>query len=588
VLIRLKYETLMSKTIFLFMFISLVFPFVLFSQQKNDGLVSSEIKKKANEFNKEIYFKKAQAFYLEGNWDSTLVYSMKQLNRTSAVQLNDYCHYFRAVSFFRKNLLNEAKREFKLVSKKFIFNYKVKFSLGEIALEQKEFTQALRYFEDIQKLPNTINYDFKRSYLLHNIGLCYLHLEKFNKAEEYLSKTSQLHEIEKDTLLLITSFMDIANLYYIQYKDNQAIPYFEKAYNLSKKVKSLDLKKTAAKNMAAVEENRKNFQAALVYRKEYEAWKDSLNDQNKVWAIADLEKKFAVKQKQKQVDILQAENKVKAAERNGFLASSVLLFILFGTGVYFYRQKIKNNKIILAQKNELDELNATKDKLFSIVSHDLRSSVNALKTSNGKLLENLENKNFSELDVLLHNNSTIANGAYNLLDNLLNWALLQTKQAYFFKESLHLASIVQHVEYNYKPLMLNKNIHFKNDVNTSDYVFADMDSLKIVIRNFLDNAIKFSNENGSISIYSRPSSEEFCYLVIEDSGLGMSKATREELLKETVLLSKKKNDDIIGTGLGMQLCKNMINKNGGKLEIESEENVGTKIIIALPKFKNNG
>jgi signal transduction histidine kinase len=136
--------------------------------------------------------------------------------------------------------------------------------------------------------------------------------------------------------------------------------------------------------------------------------------------------------------------------------------------------------------------------------------------------------------------------------------------------------------------MLNKNIHFKNDVNTSDYVFADMDSLKIVIRNFLDNAIKFSNENGSISIYSRPSSEEFCYLVIEDSGLGMSKATREELLKETVLLSKKKNDDIIGTGLGMQLCKNMINKNGGKLEIESEENVGTKIIIALPKFKNNG
>ncbi|PWB23856.1 tetratricopeptide repeat-containing sensor histidine kinase [Flavobacterium sp. HTF] len=578
----------MSKIIFLFIFISLIFPCVLFAQQKNDGLVSSEIKKKAIEFDKEIYFKKAQEFFLEGNWDSTLVYSMKQLNRTGAVKLNDYCHYFRAVSFFRKNLLNEAKREFKLISKKLIFNYKVKFSLGEIALEQKEFIQALEYFEQVQKLPNTVNYDFKRSYFLHNIGICYLHLEKFEKAEEYLTKTSELHEIEKDTLLLITSFMDIANLYYIQYKDSQAIPYFEKAYNLSKKVKSFELKKTAAKNMAAVEENRKNFQAALVYRKEYETWKDSLNDQNKVWAIADLEKKFAVKEKQKEVNILAAENKVKAAERNGFLASSVLLLVLFGTGVYFYRQKVKNSKIILEQKNELDELNATKDKLFSIVSHDLRSSVNALKTSNCKLLENLENKNFSELDVLLHNNSTIANGAYNLLDNLLNWALLQTKQAYFYQESLHLASIVQHVEYNYKPLMLNKNINFKNDVSGSDYVFADMDSLKIVIRNFLDNAIKFSSENGSISIYSRPSSEDFCYLVIEDTGLGMNKSTREELLKETVLLSKKKNDDIIGTGLGMQLCKNMINKNGGKLEIESEENVGTKIIIALPKFKNNG
>ncbi|TEB41504.1 sensor histidine kinase, partial [Flavobacterium circumlabens] len=179
--------------------------------------------------------------------------------------------------------------------------------------------------------------------------------------------------------------------------------------------------------------------------------------------------------------------------------------------------------------------------------HDLRSSVNALKVSNGKLIENLENKNFAELDVLLHNNSTIANGAYNLLDNLLNWALLQTQQAYFYQESLHLATIVQHVEYNYKPLMLNKNIDFKNEVTGSDYVFADLDSLKIIIRNFLDNAIKFSNENGSILIYSRPASEDFCYLVIEDTGLGMSKATREELLKETILLSKKKNDEIIGT-----------------------------------------
>jgi signal transduction histidine kinase len=137
-------------------------------------------------------------------------------------------------------------------------------------------------------------------------------------------------------------------------------------------------------------------------------------------------------------------------------------------------------------------------------------------------------------------------------------------------------------------LMLDKKLSYKNEVTPSEYVFADLDSLKIIIRNFLDNAIKFSKENGTISVYSRPSTEDFCYLVIEDTGLGMSNASREELLKETVLLSKKKNDDIIGTGLGMQLCKSLIHKNGGKLDIESEENVGTKIIIALQKFKNHG
>ncbi|OUL61266.1 histidine kinase [Flavobacterium sp. AJR] len=578
-----------KKTILIFFVIFLIcFPLILFSQVNfKDDLLRIEIKKNVIKYKGEVNFDKAQKFFLENNWDSTLVYSMKQLIKINVVELKDYCHYFRAVSFIRKKIFKEAKNELNLISKKFVFYHNVNFFLGEIALQQNEFELALSHFDFIEKLSEDA-YDFEKSTVLHNIGLCYLHLKKFDRAEEYLFKSAKLQETKKDDLILTGFYMDIATLYYEQYKDNQAIPYFEKAYHLSKKVKSFGIKKTAAMNMAVVEENRKNFPLALAYRKEYEKWKDSLNDQNKVWALADLEKKFAVKQKQKEVNILEAENKIKIAERNSLLFSSVLLLILFGTGVYFYRQKIKNNKIILAQKEELDKLNATKDKLFSIVSHDLRSSVNALKTSNSKLIESLETKNYTELDVQLHNNSAIANGAYNLLDNLLNWALLQTKQTYFFQESLHLATIVKHVEYNYKPLMINRNISFENRVSTTDYVFADMDSLKIIIRNILDNAIKFTNDNGKISIYTRDSDDDFCYLVVEDTGLGMSASTQEELLKKTALLSKKKNDDTIGTGLGMQLCKSMIYKNGGRLEIESEENVGTKIIIVLQKFKNHG
>lgn len=569
--------------------ITLLIPFFVFSQTRPaiENYFDNEVKQKAREFKEQSNFNKAQTFFLEKNYDSTLVYAMKQLSITKNQELRDYCHYFRAISFKEKKLFEEAKKEFAKVSPNFKFYYNLKIGLGEIALEQGDFKHALSNFLEVEKQHSPKHY-YRKSVLNHNIGVCYLHLQDFGKSEKYLFEGVKLLELEKDSKMLVASYMDIATLYYEQYKDAQAIPYFVKAYNLSKETKSFQLKQNATLNMAVVEENRKNFPLALTYRKEYETWKDSLNDQNKVWALADLEKKFAVKQKQKEVNVLAAENRTKVAERNGFIASSALLLILFGTGVYFYRQKIKNNKIILAQKNELDELNATKDKLFSIVSHDLRSSVNALKTSNSKLIENLENKNFTELDVLLHNNSNIANGAYNLLDNLLNWALLQTQQAYFYQEQLHLASIVQHVEYNYKPLMLNKNITFSAAVDKTDYVFADMDSLKIIIRNLLDNAIKFSKENGTISIYTRPSSDDFCYLVVKDTGSGMNAATREQLLKNTVLLSKKKDDDAIGTGLGMQLCKSMILKNGGLLDIESEENVGTEIIITLQKFKNNG
>lgn len=267
-----------------------------------------------------------------------------------------------------------------------------------------------------------------------------------------------------------------------------------------------------------------------------------------------------------------------------FFSAIGLLLIITG-GVYLYAQKVKNSKIILQQKNKLDELNAAKDQLFSIVSHDLRSSVNALKTSNSKLSATLETKNYDELNQLIIQNSSIANGTYSLLDNLLHWALLQTKQLYFHKESVHLYSIIQQIEYNYKPLLLDKTITFENLVSKSIFLFVDLDSLKIVFRNLLDNAIKFSNQNGQIKFYTKEIDSEFCEIIIEDTGIGMSQNSIDELLQDTDLLSKKENSEIIGTGLGLQLCKQMIKKNDGTFFIESEINKGTKMIMRLPKTK---
>lgn len=548
--------------------------------------MDSEIRKIALENKDKADFYKAQAFFLEKNWDSTLVYSMKYLAHAGHQELADYCHYFRAFSFKNKKLLQQARKEFLQISKNFRFYYKVRLYLGEIALEESNSELAIHYFKEIENLPATGNYDFKRGVVYHNLGVCYLHQKKYDQADAYFSKGAEVMQAEKDTISLIGSYMNIANLYYEQYKDNVAIPYFEKAYSLSKKIKNVELKQNAALNMAVVAENNKKFPLALTYRKEYESWRDSLNDQNKVWAIAELEKKFTVKQKEKEIGILEAENKLKIAERNGFFYSSLLLLVLFGTGIYFYRQKIKSNRIILSQKNKLDELNAAKDQLFSIVSHDLRSSVNALKTSNSKLAESLECKNFEALDKQLQSNSAIAHSSYNLLDNLLHWALLQTKQLYFHKESVHLFSVVQQMEFNYKPLMQEKNISFENSVPKALFAYADLSSLKIILRNLIDNAIKFSRENGKITIHGS-CSEDFCTLTVEDSGQGMSKEIVSQLLDESALVSKKENPEKSGTGLGMQLCLSMAQKNEGKLLIESEENKGTRISIQLLKANKN-
>jgi signal transduction histidine kinase len=563
-------------------------PLLIFSQEKSvEKIINDEMIKKGDEFKHEFNFIKSQFFFNKKNWDSTLVYSMKQLSLSSSKnkELADYCHYFRGYSFLSKGLYNEAKKELLLVSNTFAFNYLKYISLANASLELKEFEKAIHYYKEADKLYQTTNQIYDISKVYEGLGKSYIFINKFNIAEKYLFKSLTIKNKEKDKVGLFHINNNIANLYYQQYKDKLAIIFFKKAYLISQKTSDLSAKTLASENMAIVEENSGNYKKALIYRKESEQWKDSLNDQNKVWAVADFEKKYAVAQKQKKIKVLEIENKLKATQRNSLFYSLIGLLLLLVIGVYFYAQKMKNEKTILLQKNKLDELNTTKDQLFSIVSHDLRSSVNALKTSNTKLMRSLENKNYNALDQLLHNNSSIANGAYNLLDNLLHWALLQTKQLYFHKESIHLYSIVQQIEYNYKPLFNDKKIIFENTVFKSDFIYADLDSLKIILRNFLDNAIKFTSKNGKITIYTKETNNEFCQLIIEDTGIGMNQNTISELLKDTELLSKKSNDEIIGTGLGMQLCKQMIKKNNGILAIESEINKGTKMLLLLPKTK---
>ncbi len=572
--------------LFLFSHITSCFP------QKNGNqkfkALKEEILKTSEQLPLNNYLSKAIAFFSKKEWDSTLVYSQKQITISKSQEIIDLSHFLRGYSFDKKQIFKEAEKEYLLISKRFKYYNQLYAYLGILALEQEKYQKAISYFNKVLDLPIEDFAFIQKKSIIHNIGICYVHLKQFNKAENYLKESARYFEQNKDTLELVGAYGDIATLYYEQYKDDLAIPYFEKAYQLAKTTDDFDLKRITTKNMAVVEQNRKDFEKALVYRKEMEIWIDSLNNQNRIYEVAQKEKEFAVAAKQKEVDLLQVENKLKETERKIFLYSAIGLLLFLGIGAYFFREKVKTNKIIAAQKETLDELNTTKDKLFSIVSHDLRSSVNALKSSNKVLLDNLASKNLEALENLLHKNSTIVNGAYGLLDNLLNWALMQTEQQYFSIENQRLFIITEHVAYNYKPLLLEKELNFENTVSKKEFVQADQESLKIVLRNLIDNAIKFSQPNGFIKIYSSNTIEGFTNLIVEDSGLGMSDATRLKLLDDSVLLNKKEHEDIIGTGLGIQLVKSMIKKNNGKFDIESELGKGTKMIVSLPKTVLDG
>ncbi|WP_420551188.1 tetratricopeptide repeat-containing sensor histidine kinase [Tenacibaculum aiptasiae] len=559
----------------------LLFTVHLFSQQKDE--LSVEFEKIIEKHQQKEDVKRIHAFFKQKEWDSTLIHSYVLLKDTKDKKLLNYIHFLRARSFKKKNVLDQSLKEYQLISNAFPFYSYTKGDIGQIYLLQNKYKKALKIFLDLEKNYFNIKYKPQQSAILHNIGLCYFHLSKFKEAEKYLLNSTSLQEKKKDTILLIGSYMDIANIYYEQYKDNEAIPYFTKAYELSKKTSNFKIKRKAALNMAVVEENRKNLAKALVYRKEFEKWKDSINNQNRIWAVAQVEKKLAVAQKQKQINLLEAENKLKVSQRNGFIFSSFLLILLLTSGFFLYSQKSKANRIITTQKDELNQLNKTKDKLFSIVSHDLRSSVNLLKKSNSHLLTEIKNRNYDTLGSIVNKNAAIANSSYNLLENLLNWSTMQTKQIYFNIESVDLFSIMQQVSFNYQPLFDTKNITFINKVTPATFIYADIDSLKIIIRNLLDNAIKFSNDNDTIIIYNFSIKNNLESLVIEDTGIGMNEETVKNLLKDTTLLNKKRNQEEIGTGLGIHLCKTLIKKNNAQFKIESIKDMGTKMIISFQK-----
>lgn len=566
-----------------------ILPIVSFSQEKEYSPFEQFVITKSASLHDEVNFKKAHTFFLEKEWDSTLLYTSKQLSlKDKSTVLTDFSNFLRGYSFKQKGVLNEAKKEFLKVSEDFEFHIPIRVFLAEIEIEQENFAKALEVLEEIEGVSDSKLLGIKRNSVIANIGLCYLFLDQYQKADAYFKRNVKILEELGDTLGLVPAYGNLAINYDYLDSTDLAISNYRKAYELSTYTDAYALKADASYNMYQVEKYLNNPEKAYQFIEEYNIAKDSLNNQNEVARVLQLEKQIAVEQKQKEVSLLEAENKIKEAQNDGLLYSSIILLALLGTGVYFYTEKVKTNKIISAQKEDLDELNATKDKLFSIVSHDLRSSVHALKTSNSDLVDNLEAKNLDKVNTLLHSNSAIVNGAYNLLDNLLNWALLQTKQSYFEVTELRLFFIVEHVAHNYKALLLEKKIDFENTIAKKEKVFADQESLKIILRNIIDNAIKFSNPDGTIKIYTEHTKEGYCDLVIEDNGIGMSEATRQNLLKETIVTSEKENKDIIGSGLGMQLCRSMITKNEGTFFIESTLGKGTKMIVSLPKIAPNG
>ena len=530
----------------------------------------------------EVLFHKSAHYFLNDKIDATYINISKYLLENKKASLSDYAYYLQGACALDKSLWNQAKESFNKISDTFRFNDLKKLKFAGLYMHQKEYKKSLLFYNqwEVTQPEPSKSYDLKIIY--HNIGVCHLHLGNYTKAANYLNKELDLAVKSKDTLSVIYATMDIANLYYEQYQDTKAIPLFEKAYALSKMTSDFEIKKLTAINMAVVSENQNKLKVSIAYRKEYEKWKDSIWNRDKIWELAKQEKTFVVAQKEKEIELQEKQIDVQKARQNLLFIGIISLLIIIGVIAFFLRHRIKKNKVITVQKSELSDLNEMKNKLFSIVSHDLRTPINTIRQNNRLLKEAFENNDQKEVSIKINESMQVANEVYLLVDKVLNWSLLESGQLFSSIEPFPLKPIIAQVIYNYKSIINSKNIQITNNIPANIIVYSDIESTKVVIRNLLDNAVKYSNQKGLITFEVTDKNSNFCNLKITDTGTGIT----EEKLKSIMSDHKTKiSSQSAVSGFGLRLCKSLLHNIGGDLKISSTKDIGTTLNVILPLKK---
>lgn len=243
---------------------------------------------------------------------------------------------------------------------------------------------------------------------------------------------------------------------------------------------------------------------------------------------------------------------------------------------------VKERTIALKKMNsELKATNVAKDKFFRIIGHDLRNTFSQLIQLSELVKGNFHNLDDKQKNSLLNNIQNSSTQGMKFLDNLLQWAMTQTGDISFSPEKIHLYHFVNEVFEFLNQKIEEKQIKISNLCNKEQIVYADVNMLNTIFINLISNAIKFTNKNGKIEIGSIEKNENI-EVYVKDNGVGIEKDYINHLFDLSKNYTTIGTHKETGTGLGLMLCKEFINKHKGKIWVESEIQKGSKFVIALP------
>lgn len=470
-------------------------------------------------------------------------------------------------------------------------NARIALIKGQLYFNQSKFQEALDYFnQGIRQAGKAIvanpQFDMR---VRHNLGVCLLNLERYDEAAQAFGESLALKTSLADTLGLAKAYMELANLYYEQYLDDIAIPYFIKSFELARIAADSSFLRTAYFNMAVVEENRGQYQQALAYRIAYEKLDKAIESRERLWQFAKKQQAWEASLAQKDIDLLSEQQRSQALElqkrnlqRWSLIGIACFLLIILLVLLYGNKKLRQSSRIISNQRDELATLNQDKTKLFSIVAHDLKSPMISLRHLEGKARQALDQHQYHQLDALLTEHKSQSQKTYQLLDNVLIWALEQSEGLLYRPETIPARLLIEQAIYEYLPLMEQKAISWTLEDGYPGMIRVDHQMIKILIRNLIDNSIRFTPSGGHI-ILSSSQQDHNWVLVIKDSGSGFPESQWDALQTQTMTYAKTDKSGRKSTGLGLRLCKNMLDKHQGYWSMKSNTEQGTQITIHIPQ-----
>lgn len=426
-----------------------------------------------------------------------------------------------------------------------------------------------------------------------------MQFREYDKATNYLLEGLQYNRKTKNQEGIFISLNAIGSLNIEQNQLKLAEIQLAEALEIAEQT---DNKNELLKNYClqiALDSTRGYYQNAFNWQREYFNLKETLTAEMQPQNLKDLENNLPesildsspTDETNQNATISEVDKKYELATYLLGIGLLIALISLFVTGAQYNKAKqseigltaknkqlTEHNAIILEQTQHLEEINKVKDRLFSIVSHDLKDFISSIKGFLDLLKEDsISTEEFNELIPELSEN---ANNASLLLYNLLNWSKSQMQNLEPKPELLNIQEVFQ-----IKISLVKQKAEQKRlaiiDESQNDYIYADRSMIEIVIQNLLTNAVKFSRVGDIITVTSQDFGDKV-RLSVEDTGVGISKENIDRLFNNDAFTTiGTKNEKV--TGLGLTICKELVELNNGKIWVESTPNVGSKFFVELPK-----